>query len=152
MKLYGQSNCLRYLFSPLRAGGVSGHLQRQWVLQLQPVPVSHPEQHGWAHVVLPHPAEEWPAAPHWEVGWLCQPLLAERSTVVGHQPGLRGFRGPGGACQWEVQWRCLAWCQSDAQPSPGVFTSTAYDSHNWSSCSSDAHKSLYTLTERVFLE
>lgn len=120
---------LRCFSSPLRAGGVSGHLQRQWVLQLQPVPDSHSEQFGRDHAVLPHAAEERPAASHGEVSRLCQPVPEERSSVAGHQPGLWCFRGPGGTRQGEVQRQRLAWCSGDTQPPPGVYTSTVCEVH-----------------------
>lgn len=88
---------LKCLSSPLRAGRVGGHLQGQRVLQLQPVADAHPEQHGRDHHVLPHLAEERPATAHGPLGRLRQPVVEERSPLVGHQPGLGRLRGPGGA-------------------------------------------------------
>lgn len=74
---------------------VSGHLQGQRVLLLRPFADADPEQHRRDHALLPHAAAQRPHATHGQVGRLRQPLAEERRGVVGHQPGVRRFRGLG---------------------------------------------------------
>lgn len=85
-----------------REGGVRGHLQRFGVFLLRPVSEPHPEQQRRDHALLQDPAAQRPDAPHREVGGLRQPGAEERRGLAGHQPGLRGLRGPGGAREWEI--------------------------------------------------
>lgn len=102
-----------------RASRVSGHVQGQRVLQLQPVTDSHPEQLGRHHAIVPYGPAQRPAAAHRKGSWLRQPVAEERRRLPRHQPGLGRLRSPGGAIREQVQRQRLARRAHRPQPAAG---------------------------------